>query len=143
MYPYRRFNRCAAVFSTYSSALGIKRRNVSMNQRDGANKAEARRAPRKAVSRTVVVVYGERRATVGGTLLNISSSGARIRIPARQELPDGFFLIDLTEKTAYLCVVMNHIAGVYGVKFVNRHPLSSLPPTLGFLSAIWMDFAQR
>jgi hypothetical protein len=121
----------------------MKRRYASMDQRDSVNKAEARRAQRKAVSRTAVVVYGERHATVGTTLLNISSSGARVRIPARQDLPDGFFLIDLAEKTAYLCVVMNHSAGIYGVKFVNRHPLSSLPPTLSYLSAIWMDFARR
>ena len=114
-----------------------------MNQRDNVNKGETRRVPRKVVSRAAAVVYGERHATVGATLLNISSSGARIRIPARQELPDGFFLIDLAEKTAYLCVVMNHSAGIYGVKFVNRHPLSSLPPTLSFLSAVWMDFARR
>lgn len=121
----------------------MKRRYASMDQRDSVNKGDARRAPRKAVSRGAAVVYGERHATAGATILNISSSGARIRTRARQELPDGFFLIDLAEKTAYLCVVMNHSAGIYGVKFVNRHPLSNLPPPLSFLSAVWMDFARR
>lgn len=114
-----------------------------MDQRDGVNRDEARRAPRKVVSRAAVVVYGDRHAAVGATLLNISSSGARIRTRAGQEMPDGFFLIDLAEKIAYLCVVMNHSAGIYGVKFVNRHPLSSLPPMLSFLSAVWMDFSRR
>lgn len=74
-----------------------------MNQRDNVNQGEVRRAPRKSVSRAVVVAYGEKRATVGETFVNISSSGARIRTLARQELLDGFFLIDLAEKAAYLC----------------------------------------
>ena len=61
-----------------------------MNQRDNVNQGEVRRAPRKSVSRAVVVAYGEKRATVGETFVNISSSGARIRTLARQELLDGF-----------------------------------------------------
>ena len=92
-----------------------------MNQRDNVNQGEVRRAPRKSVSRAVVVAYGEKRATVGETFVNISSSGARIRTLARQELLDGFFLIDLAEKAAYLCAVLHHSVGVYGVKFVSWH----------------------
>ena len=114
-----------------------------MSQSKHANGGEARRAQRKAVSRTAVVVHGERHIAIGATLVNIASTGARIRISARQELPDTFFLIDLAEKTAYLCAVMNHATGVYGVKFMNRHPLSGLPPTLSFLATIWMDYARR
>lgn len=114
-----------------------------MDQRDGGGRKEARRTPRKAVSRTAVVVYGERNAALNATILNISSGGGKIKTAARHDLPEAFFLIDLAEKTVYLCAVMDRAGGAYGVKFVNRHPLSSLPPTLSFLSTIWMDFAKR
>lgn len=106
-------------------------------------KKETRRAGRKASARTAIVVYGEKRAVMSATILDIAAGGARIKTPARATLPDTFFVIDLATETAYLCAVMHHTGDICGVKFMNRHPLTSVPPSLEFLRNIRTRFAPR
>lgn len=114
-----------------------------MGQRDNAGAADNRRAPRKSVARSAVVVYGERHHTVSATVENISSSGALISLRPEHALPETVFLIDIGERLVYQCAVAHHAAGKCGLRFLNRHPLAQLPPGLNYLAVIWLEFARH
>ncbi|GEM_PF-4921839 len=109
----------------------------------GSRGAEFRRSPRKAVTRTVVIVYGAPPVSARGTMFDISADGAMVRLPPSHRLPAMVHMIDLAERLAYECSVCRQDEGRCGLRFLKRHALPSLPKEMNFLSAIWMDYAQR
>ena len=114
-----------------------------MSQGNGSAGAELRRSPRKAVTRTVIVVYDRQRVTARGTMFDISADGAMVRLPPSHKLPGIVHMIDLAERTIYECAVCRQEAGRCGLRFNRRFALPNLPGELNFLSAIWLDHAQR
>ncbi|MDE1940035.1 MAG: PilZ domain-containing protein [Alphaproteobacteria bacterium] len=105
---------------------------------------DARREARKHVLLGGKVVYRGGAASLDCTILDLSASGARIRIGRGQAIPSRFHLIDIRNRTAYDAAVVWLNPPLAGLRFDVGYPLgSSLPTALGYLRTLWIECALR
>jgi len=104
---------------------------------------DARRARRRAVTKSAVIVHGDGKFHVPCTIRDISASGARIQVAIGIAIPDRIYLIDLESQLAFEAVMAWKHLPRCGLRFVAGYKLADLPPQLDYLRVIWLERAAR
>lgn len=103
-----------------------------------------RRESRKRTLMNGRIAHQDGGASLGCTILDLSASGARIRVAPGHVLPSHFHLINMQERTAYEVKVVWQKDQFAGLKFDSTYILGgSLPKHLEYLRKLWMDYATR
>jgi hypothetical protein len=90
------------------------------------------------------IVYRNGAVSLDCTILDLSASGARIRIARGQAVPSRFHLIDIRNRTAYDTAVVWLNPPQAGLRFVATYALGgTLPAELGYLRNLWIECAAR
>ncbi|MDE2182624.1 MAG: PilZ domain-containing protein [Alphaproteobacteria bacterium] len=78
------------------------------------------------------------------TIIDISVSGARIRLTRKSTLPSRFFLLDVKSRMVHAASVAWQEGDYAGVRFEVSHVIgSALPPELDFMRKHWLECAMR
>lgn len=122
-----------------------------------ATGAELRKAARKKVLLTGKVVWDEGAHIVDCIILDVSATGARIKLFQVKTMPERVFLLDMANRMAHEAVVVAERDGGFGIKFLNSYKLADIgsmrrarandaekmvAPELRYLKRIWLEAAQ-
>ena len=103
-----------------------------------------RRDRRRSVLLTAVVVSRDGKEVRDCTMLDVSDTGARLRLSRPGAVPPGSMLIDLRNRKAYELLVAWQNQSQCGVRFVKSHLIdANLPKDLAYLSHVWLAYATR
>jgi hypothetical protein len=100
----------------------------------------ARRTRRKRVLMNGVIADISGKRLFDCTLVDISEDGARIRLPAKCQLPASYYLINVPARLAYQAVTVWRNSAQVGIRFANIIPVSGgNDPALVFLRRLWFQ----
>ncbi|MDE2183209.1 MAG: PilZ domain-containing protein [Alphaproteobacteria bacterium] len=103
-----------------------------------------RRDARAGVLRSAAIVHGGGAQYFDCTILDMSSTGARVRLPRSRTIPPGAVLLDVRNRMAHKVIVVWATGVKAGLRIVESHPVdSTLPDPLRYLSRIWLAYAGR
>jgi len=109
-----------------------------------AASADNRLEARKRVLMSGLVVQEDGSEPFGCTVLDMSPSGARVRVAADRMVPQHFHLIIVRERTAHKARVMWRRQQLAGVRFESSVAIdNSLPEELHFIRKLWIQCATR
>ena len=109
-----------------------------------AASAESRSEARKRVLMSGLVVQDGDTEPFGCTVLDVSASGARVRVATERMVPQDFHLIIVRERTAHKARVMWRRQQLAGVRFESSHTIDNhLPDDLRFIQKLWIECATR
>ena len=109
-----------------------------------AASAENRLEPRKRVLMAGLVVVDDGTDVFPCTVLDVSATGARVRVAPERVLPGEFRLVVVRSRTAHLARVMWRNQQLAGVKFTETRFIDShLPEELRYIRKLWIDSATR
>ena len=107
----------------------------------GENKRKTHRAP--ALTSSMLVWDGGARK-LACTIMDLSQTGARVRLAPHQDLPADFFLIAVKNRMAHAGVVVWERTPYAGLHFTQSHGLNAtLPKEMEFLRRLWFACATR
>ena len=119
--------------------------------------AELRKAARKRVLLTGKVVWDEGAHIVDCIILDVSATGARIKLFQVKTMPESVFLLDMANRMAHEAAVVSERDGGFGIKFLSSYKLADIgsmrrarandpekmvAPELRYLKRIWLEAAQ-
>ncbi len=109
------------------------------------NAADKRRkGGRKRVLLGGKVVYNEGNASLDCTIVDVSETGARIRLPRGQGVPSHVYLIDIRNHRAHEATIAWLKPPLAGLRFEKSYAFdASLPERLGYLRRVWIEAAVR
>ncbi len=103
-----------------------------------------RQGTRRRVLLSGKIVYRDGAVSLDCTILDLSDSGARIRIARNQAVPSRFYLINIRNRSVYDAIVAWLNPPQAGVRFAAVYQLGSdLPVELGYLRKLWLECAAR
>jgi len=106
--------------------------------------AESRLETRKRVLMAGLVVRDDGGEAFGCTVLDVSASGARVRVAADRMVPQHFHLVIVRNRTAHKARVMWRRQQLSGVRFESTVAIDNqLPEELHFLRKLWIECATR
>jgi hypothetical protein len=104
-----------------------------MLQKTRAFGVNDRKHPRTQVTGKGTVVFEEGRFVIRCTVIDLSETGAQIRLPLGVAVPERFQLLVTGWCFAADCSVAWQKSPACGVRFIERHRLSALPPGMEYL----------
>jgi hypothetical protein len=122
-----------------------------------AGGVELRKAARKKVLLTGKIVWEGGAHIVDCIILDVSATGARIKLSQGKTIPEAVFLLDMSNRMAHEAVVASQRDNSFGMKFVKSYKLAEIgsmrrirsqdpetmvAPELRYLKRIWLDAAQ-
>jgi hypothetical protein len=115
-----------------------------MDNGPGASSENHRQASRRRALLGAKLVYGEGAYTVDCTIRDLSETGARVKLPEGQAVPDHVHLLELRTGVAYEArVVWKHHPEI-GLEFLNRYDVSQAStPEMTILKRLWTESRQR
>ncbi|HUO97136.1 MAG TPA: PilZ domain-containing protein [Rhizomicrobium sp.] len=109
-----------------------------------AASADGRLEARKRVLMAGMVVQEGGADPFACTVLDVSASGARVRVGADRMVPSQFHLVVVRDRTAHKVQVMWRRQQLAGVRIESTHPIDqTLPDELRFLQRLWIECATR
>ncbi len=109
---------------------------------DGA--AEQRRAERHRALLGAKLVYGDGAFTVDCVVRDLSATGARIKVPEGQAVPEKVFLVELRAGIAYAARVVWKRHPLIGLAFTAQRDLRQADtPLLLFMKRLWIEHGER
>ncbi len=109
-----------------------------------AASAENRGEPRKRVLMSGLAVTEDGGDAFPCTVLDVSSTGARVRVGPDRVLPDVFRLIVVRNRTVHMARVMWRNQQLAGVRFEDTYFIDSrLPEELRYIQRLWIESATR
>jgi hypothetical protein len=106
--------------------------------------SEHRRKSRKRVLMSGVIVARRSRETFGCTVMDVSATGARLRVAPDRMIPFEFHLIVVRNRTTHRARVMWRRQQFAGVRFEETHFIDKdLPNELRFIQKIWIENATK
>lgn len=115
-----------------------------MTTADPPPHANRRKTGRKRVLLGGKVVYREGETSLDCTIVDVSETGIRIRLPRGQGVPSSFHLIDIRNRCAHEITVAWLKPPLAGLRILHSYALdASLPEQLGYLRKIWIECATR
>jgi hypothetical protein len=122
-----------------------------------AGGVELRKAARKKVLLTGKIIWAEGAHILDCIILDVSATGARIKLRQAKTMPEAVFLLDMTNRMAHEAAVVSQRDGGFGMKFLNSYKLADIgsmrraraqdaekmvAPELRYLKRIWLEAAQ-
>jgi hypothetical protein len=109
-----------------------------------ATSADHRRAMRQRAFLGAKLVYGDGAFTVDCVVRDVSLTGARIKLPEGQAVPDSVFLVEMRSGIAYEARVAWKRHPEIGLEFIHQHGLAEAStPHMMILKRLWMETQQR
>ena len=109
-----------------------------------AASADSRTEARKRVLMSGLVVQDGDTEPFGCTVLDVSASGARVRVANERMIPQNFHLVIVRDRTAHKARVMWRRQQLAGVRFESSHAIDNrLPDDLRFIQKLWIECATR
>ena len=106
--------------------------------------ADHRRAARQRSFLGAKLVYGEGVFTVDCVVRDVSPTGARIKVPEGQAVPDQVYLVEMRSGIAYEARVVWKRHPEIGLQFVHQHGLAEAStPHMMILKRLWMETRER
>jgi len=84
---------------------------------------DRRTAPRRKTRFRATVVFGDDRATAGCVVLDLSESGARLKIDHPEQFPTRFHLIWAADNAVFEIEAVWRSRGEIGVRFLSKHDI--------------------
>ena len=118
---------------------------------------ELRKAARKKVLLTGKVIWQEGAHILDCIILDVSATGARIKLSQGKTIPEAVFLLDMSNRMAHEAVVVSQRDSGIGMKFQKSYKLADIgsmrrlrsqdaetmvAPELRYLKRIWLEAAQ-
>jgi len=122
-----------------------------------AGGVELRKAARKKVLLTGKVVWEEGAHILDCIILDVSATGARIKLSQGKTIPETTFLLDMSNRMAHEAVLVSQRDNSFGMKFLRSYKLAEIgsmrrlrsqdadtmvAPELRYLKRIWLEAAQ-
>jgi len=99
---------------------------------------------RKRVLKPGVLVQSDGAISCDCSILDISDSGARVRVPRNHTVPPKFMLIDIQGLMAHDVSLMWRRDQFAGLRFEVSHAINSaMPDHLKFVRSLWIERATR
>ena len=109
-----------------------------------AASADSRLAARKRVLMSGLVVQEAGAEVFGCTVLDVSTSGARVRVAVDRMVPKQFHLVIVRNRIAHKARVMWQRQQLAGVRFESTYTIDNqLPEELRFIQKLWIECATR
>jgi hypothetical protein len=106
--------------------------------------ADHRRSVRHRSFLGAKLVYGDGAFTIDCIVKDVSDTGARIKLPEGQAVPDQVYLVELRSGIAYEARVTWKRHPEIGLEFVHQHGLAEAStPHLMILKRLWIEAQQR
>ncbi len=106
--------------------------------------ADHRRALRQRSFLGAKLVYGDGAFTVDCLVRDVSLTGARVKLPEGQAVPDQVYLVEIRSGIAYEARVAWKRHPEIGLEFVHQHGLAEAStPHLMILKRLWLETQQR
>lgn len=106
--------------------------------------AENRLEPRKRVLKAGIIVHNGGEISYDCTILDVSESGVRIRVPRGRAIPAECTIIDIQGRMAHNVTVMWYNWPIAGVRLTASYAIdSSIPEHLKYLRNLWIECATR
>jgi hypothetical protein len=106
--------------------------------------AELRRSARQRTFLGAKLVYGEEAYTVDCVVRDVSETGARVKLPAGQAVPDHLYLLEVRSGVAYESRVAWKRHPEIGLQFLRQYELADAStPHLKILKRLWLETQQR
>ena len=106
--------------------------------------SDGRRARRQRVLLSGKIVFDHGSRSIDCTIRDLSTSGARIRLPAAELLPERFFLIEFRQGFAFDSVIEWRRQSEFGVKFLDAYKLDQATgPEFRAMREIWLEHVAR
>jgi hypothetical protein len=100
--------------------------------------AERRSRPRKKVLFAGVIVYGEGHYVINCRIRDLAETSARVALPADQNLPDEFYLINMKGQAAHKARMVWRKKDEVGLALEASYDLRKLSDgKLAYLAQIW------
>jgi hypothetical protein len=100
--------------------------------------ADRRAKPRKKVLFAGVIVYGEGHFAINCRFRDLTETSARVVLPANQNLPEEFYLINMKDQAAHKARLVWRKKDEAGIALEDSHDLRKLSDRkLGYLAQIW------
>lgn len=100
--------------------------------------AERRAKPRKKVLFSGVIVYGEGHYAINCRIRDLTDTSARLVLPANENVPEEFFLINMKEQTAHKARMIWRKKDEAGLALEASYDLRTLSGRkLSYLVPIW------
>jgi hypothetical protein len=109
---------------------------------DSADKppSDGRVSPRRRVLLSGKIVYGGNEMTLDCAIIDISDTGARVRLQGAQLLVEPLYLVDLRHGIAYRARRAWRREDLVGLAFSERYDLRAPPPELPKLvRQLWVE----
>jgi hypothetical protein len=108
------------------------------------NPSDHRRSPRQRSFLGGKLVYGDGAFTIDCVVRDVSTSGARIKLPEGQAVPDLVYLVEMRSGIAYEARVAWKRHPEIGLEFVHQHGLAEAStPHMMILKRLWLETQQR
>jgi hypothetical protein len=108
------------------------------------NPSDHRRAPRQRSFLGGKLVYGDGAFTLDCVVRDVSTTGARVKVPEGQAVPDTVFLVEMRSGIAYEARVAWKRHPEIGLEFVHQHGLAEAStPHMMILKRLWIETQQR
>ncbi len=104
---------------------------------------ESRTGSRRRVLRSGKVVLRDGSASINCSIINLSETGARIRLPHDQLIPLRFNFINVTDGTLHEATIVWYKFPDVGLRFLNSHRVDEAPEHLKPLRKLWLDCTVR
>jgi hypothetical protein len=102
--------------------------------------ADGRSSPRRRVLLSGKIVYGGNEMTLDCAIIDISDTGARVRLEGARLLVEPLYLVDLRHGTAYRARRAWRREDLVGLAFSERYDLTTPPPELPKLvRQLWVE----
>ncbi len=90
------------------------------------------------------IVYGEQDFTLDCVVRDLTGTGARLKLPDGQAVPDRFILLEFRSGVAYEAHVVWKRHPEIGVSFLSQQPVSdAATPTMALLKRLWIEHRER
>lgn len=104
--------------------------------------SEHRKQHRKRILMAARIVAKDGQTFLNCTIVDLSVSGARLRLPSSRSLSNDFHLIDVGARMAHDAQLVWRKGDYAGVRFTANYALdNSLPDKLGHLRKHWLERA--
>jgi hypothetical protein len=108
------------------------------------NPSDHRRAQRQRSFLGGKLVYGDGAFTLDCVVRDITTTGARVKVPEGQAVPDTVFLVEMRSGIAYEARVAWKRHPEIGLEFVHQHGLAEAStPHMMILKRLWIETQQR
>jgi len=106
--------------------------------------ADGRRAERRRALLGAKLVYGDGAFTTDCVVRDLSTTGARVKLPEGQAVPENVFLVELRSGVAYAARVVWKRHPLIGLAFIEQRDLRTADtPLLLFMKRLWIEHAER